>query len=167
MPDFDDKTPNEDAEETKRKWFTDVGRQFGNCGLVAYVDGNPVGFAQYAPVKYFPSVSKYGELIPSRDAIFLACLYIPNRELGRKGIGAQIFERVASDLRSRGYKAVEAYARTVDGPSDNIPDWHTGPLDFFVRMGFKVMKPNGQIAFVRKELIQRLSKGTLWKNSPA
>jgi GNAT superfamily N-acetyltransferase len=149
---FDDKTPKEDAEETEWKWFTDVVRRFGNCGFIAYLGGKPMGFAQYAPVEYFPSVSKYNNLVPSRDAIFLACLYIPNRELRRKGTGTQMFQKVSSDLRSRGYKAIEAFARTVDTPSDNIPDWYTGPLEFFLKMGFKVLSQHGQVALVRKEL---------------
>jgi GNAT superfamily N-acetyltransferase len=151
--DFDEKTSREDAEETKRKWFTEVTKHFGNCGFIAYLGGKPMGFAQYGPVEYFPSVSKYGDLIPSRDAIFLACLYIPSKELWRKGIGTQIFQKVASDLRSRGYKAVEAFGRTVDAPSDDIPDWYTSPLEFLTKMGFKVLNQHGQIALVRKELI--------------
>jgi GNAT superfamily N-acetyltransferase len=151
--DFDDKTPKESAEETKRKWFTEVARRFGKCGFIAYLDGNPVGFAKYGPVEYFPSISKYDHLIPSGDAIFLACLYIPKREMRRRGIGTQMFQKVSSDLGSRGYKAVEAFARTVDAPSDDIPDWYTGPLEFFLKMGFKVLSQHGQIALVRKELI--------------
>jgi GNAT superfamily N-acetyltransferase len=149
---FDDYTPREKAEETKRKWFTDVRKKFGNCGLIAYVDDKPVGFAEYARAEFFPSTAKYGSLVPSRDTVFLACLYIPKRELRGKGIGKQILEEVTYDLKSRGYRAVEALARTSDIPSDNIPDWYTGPLGFFLRMGFRVKKKNGQIALVRKEL---------------
>jgi GNAT superfamily N-acetyltransferase len=149
---FDDKTPREDAEETKRKWFTEVARRFGNCGFIAYLGVSPVGFAQFAPVEYFPSVSKYDDLIPSRDGIFLACLYIPDRERRRKGIGTLIFQKICSDLRTRRYKAVEAFARTTDTRSDTIPDWYTGPLEFFMKMGFKVLNQHGQIALVRKEL---------------
>jgi len=153
LPDFDDHTPEEKAEKTKRKWFADVRSKFGNCGFIAYVEDKPVGFAQYAPAEFFPSISKYGNLIPSKDAVFLTCLYIPNRELRAKGIGKQMFEKVTSDLRSRGYRAVEAFARTSDTPSDNIPDWYTGPLEFFLKMGFSVKKKNGQIALVRRELV--------------
>jgi len=151
--DFDDKTPREHAEETKREWFTKVAKHFGNCGFIAYLDGKPMGFAQYAPAKYFQSFTKYDDLVLSGDAIFLVCLYIPKREQWRKGIGTQIFQRVSSDLKSRGYKAIEAFARTVDAPSDNIPDWYTGPLEFFIKMGFKVLNQHNQVALVRKELI--------------
>jgi GNAT superfamily N-acetyltransferase len=152
MLDFDDGTPSEKAEETKRKWFTDVGRQFGNCGFIAYVDDKPVGFVQYAPAKFFPSVSKYKCLSPSGDAVFLACLYISDREMRKRGIGKQIFEKVSSDLRNRGYKAIEAYARTTDTASNDIPDWYCGPLEFFLKIGFTVKRKNGQIALVRKKI---------------
>ena len=151
--DFSDKTSKKNAEETKWKWFTNVARRFGNCGFIAYLDMKPVGFAEYAPVECFPSVSKYDDLIPSREAIFLACLYVPNRELRRKGVGTQLFQKVSSDLRDRGYKALEAFARTTDAPSDTVPDWYTGPLEFFIKMKFEVLNKRGQIALVRKELM--------------
>lgn len=149
---FDGKTAKEEAEQIKRRWFIDVRGKFGNCGFIAYVDKKPVGFARYAPVKYFPTIQKYSGLTPSNDAIFLACLYIADKELWGKGIGRQLFEKVASDLKNRGYKIIETFARVSDSPSDNIPDWYTSPLGFFLKMGFKVIKSRGQIALVRKEL---------------
>ena len=148
---FDDKTKKEDAEETKQKWFIDVGREFGNCGFIVYVEKALVGFAQYAPAKYF-STSKYYGLTPSDNAIFLACLYVANRELWGKGIGKRLFQKVASDLISRNYNVVEAVACVGNSPSDNIPDWYTGPLGFFEKMGFEIMSSKGYIALVRKEL---------------
>jgi hypothetical protein len=72
--DFDDETKKEDAEQTKQKWFSNVRKEFGTCGFIVYVNDDPVGFAEYAPVKYFPTISKYFGLTPSDDAIFLACL---------------------------------------------------------------------------------------------
>ena len=150
--DFDDKTQKEDAKQTKRRWFINVGKEFGNCGFIIYADDSPVGFAEYAPVKYFPTISRYGDLTPSNDAVFLACLYIADRELWGKGIGKQTFEKVASDLRNRSYEVIEAFARVSDSPSDNIPDWYTGPLGFFLKMGFKSVNSMGHVALVRKKL---------------
>jgi hypothetical protein len=95
---------------------------------------------------------KYYGLTPSDNAIFLACLYIAKRGLWGKGIGRQLFEKVASDLTSRGHNIVEAIACIGESPSSNIPDWYTGPLEFFVKMGFKIMKSIEHIALVRNEL---------------
>jgi len=148
---FDETTKKEDAEDTKRKWFIRVGKEFGNCGFIAYVGDAPTGVAIYAPAKYFPTISRYG-LSPSRDAIFLACLYIPKRKLRGKGIGKQLLERVACDLRSRGYGAIEVFVRTSDIPSSNIEEWCTGPLEFFLGMGFKIRRRMGEIALLRKDL---------------
>ena len=120
--DFSEKTRRDCAEETKRRWFLDMMARFGSCGLIAYVDGEPIGFAQYAPTEYFPSVTKYDDVIPSRDAVFLACLYIADRQLRKKGIGTRMFEKLSSDLRIRGCGAIEAFARTSCTPSDNVPD---------------------------------------------
>jgi hypothetical protein len=88
---FDDKTRKEEAEQTKRRWFIKVRKKFGNCGFIVYVNKKPVGFAQYALTECFPAIQKYSGLTPSNDAIFLACLYIANKELWGKGIGRQLF----------------------------------------------------------------------------
>jgi GNAT superfamily N-acetyltransferase len=149
--DFDDKTKIEDAERVKRKWFIDVGKEFGNCGFILYVNKKPAGFARYGPAKYFPTISKYRGLTPSDDAPFLACLYIA-KSVRRKGIGERLFKKVASDLRNRGYKAVEAFARTSESASDNISAWYTSPLEFFLKMGFTVRNQKGDVTSLRKEL---------------
>jgi GNAT superfamily N-acetyltransferase len=150
--DFDEKTSKEGAEQTKRTWFAKMEKEFGNCGFIIYVNNNSVGLAEYAPVKYFPTISRYEGLTPSGDAIFLPCLYIADRELRGKGIGKQALEKVAADLKNRGYNVIEAFAQLSGSPSDNIPDWYTGPLGFFLKTGFKLVNSRRQIGLVRKKI---------------
>lgn len=149
---FDNKTKKEDAEQIKRNWFAFVHKDFGNCGFIAYRNNKSVGFAQYAPMKYFPTISKYQDLTPSRDTIFLTCLYIPNRELRRKGIGKQLCEKIAWDLKNRGYKSIETFTQIRGTPSNDISGWLTHPLEFFIKMDFQVIKQKNRIAHLRKEL---------------
>ncbi|MFX0092253.1 MAG: GNAT family N-acetyltransferase [Candidatus Hodarchaeota archaeon] len=149
--DFDDKTKKEDTNQIKQKWLTLVNKAFGNCGFIAYMNDQSVGFIQYAPMKYFPRISKYQDFTPSRDTIFLTCLYIPDRDLRGKGIGKQLLETVTWDLKVRNYRSIETFARVRDTPSNDISDWLIRPLEFFIKMDFKIIKQKSEIAHLRKE----------------
>ncbi len=149
---FNDKTKKEDAEETKQKWLTSVGKEFGNCAFIVYVDKTPVGFTLFAPAKYFPTLSKYARIgAPSKDAVFLACLYIARRELWKKGIGKKLLERVISHLRDRVYEAIETFARFRDTQPSEIGDW-LGSAEFFLKMHFALKNQKDEIALLRREL---------------
>jgi GNAT superfamily N-acetyltransferase len=148
---FDDKTSKEDAEQIKRQWIVQVSKEFGNCGFIVYVNDKPVGFAQYAPPKYFPAIGKY-DTEPSEDAIFLACLYISRRELWGKGIGKRLLEKIVDDLRGRGHRSIETFAYTKDAPSRRVEDCYVGPAEFFLKMGFAVKDQREQIVLMRKDL---------------
>ena len=152
-PEFNDLTPGHTAEKLKREWIEHASREFGNCGFILRVDGKPAGFAQYAPSRFFAAVSKYRAGKLSEDAIFLACLYIARRELRGKGIGNRFFEKVESDLKKRGYAAIETFAQTVEAAANgNVEDWYVGPAGFFIKKGFTVKSEKGGIALLRKEL---------------
>ncbi len=126
-------------------WFKNVSKEFGDCGVIAYLDNESVGYAQYALPRFFPRVQQYASGPPSNDSVFLACLYVSKRELRGKGIGGSLLEFVLSDLRKRGYAAVETFARK---DSENNP---TGPLGFYLEQGFSVRGDRDEFPLVRKE----------------
>lgn len=134
------------AEKIKRNWFRNVSKEFGNCGFIVYLENTPVGYAQYAPARFLPRTQQYKSGPPSKDAVFLACLYIPKRELRGKGIGKYMLTHVLPDLKSRNYSAVEAFARTN---SESAP---VGPLSFYLKHGFTVIREKNEFPLVRKNL---------------
>ncbi|MFX0113963.1 MAG: GNAT family N-acetyltransferase [Candidatus Hodarchaeota archaeon] len=148
--DFEDKITKENGYQIKQKWLSFIRKEFGNCGFIAYLNEKPVGFAQYGPMSYFPRLSEYHDFTPSSEAIFLSCLYIPAKQLRRQGIGKQLLEGVISDLQNRGYRLIETLVRIHNTPSHNPSDWLIRPLEFFVKMNFKVIKQKGEIAHLRK-----------------
>jgi GNAT superfamily N-acetyltransferase len=143
--DSDEKMSKEQARELKRDWFRRVAAEFGDCGVIAYLNNEVVGYAQYASPRFFPGVGKYASGPPNKDSVFLACLYIPRRELRRKGIGKSLLEFVLANLQRRGYNTIETYARRG---SENNP---AGPLDFYLGQGFSVPKECDEFPLVRKE----------------
>jgi GNAT superfamily N-acetyltransferase len=144
--DFDEKVSGDEAERIKLDWLRKVLSEFGGCGLILYQDGDPVAYAEYALPKFFPRVREYASGPPSDDAVFLACLYIPRRELRGLGMGRFLLEAVESDLRARGYKAMETFARK--GAESNP----AGPLEFYLKHGFSVKHDCDDFPLVRKEL---------------
>jgi GNAT superfamily N-acetyltransferase len=144
--DFDEKVARDEAERIKLEWVRSVLNVFGGCGLIAYQNADPVGYAEYAPPRFFARIKEYASGPPSEDAVFLACLYIPRRELRGLGIGKFLLSAVESDLRARGYKAIETFARKG---SESSP---AGPLEFYLKHGFSVKRDRDDFPLVRKKL---------------
>ncbi len=142
---FDEKVGKTKAQQLKGDWFRNVSQEFGNCGVIAYLNDESVGYAQYSLPKFFPRVRQYASGPPSDDSVFLACLYVPNRELRGKGIGQYLLNFVLSDLQKQGHSVVETFARKG---SESSP---AGPLEFYLRHGFFVKRECDEFPLVRKE----------------
>lgn len=144
--DFDEKVAQSEAKQLKSEWFRNALKQYGNCGFIVCRDDDPVGYAQYGLPKSFPRVREYSSGPLSDDAVFLSCLYVPKRELRGMGIGRYLLEVVESDLQRRGYEAMETFGRKG---SESSP---AGPLEFYLKNGFSVMRECDEFPLVRKEL---------------
>jgi GNAT superfamily N-acetyltransferase len=143
---FQNKKSKKERMKRKLEWFSDVIRKFGNCGRIAYLNATPIGFAQYAPAKYFPRVKDYDAGPPSEDAVFLACLYITDKKSRRKGFGTAMLEDLIAELKERGIGAVETFAGR---DSQNNP---SGPIQLYSKHGFKIEGQKDNFPLVRLEL---------------
>jgi len=133
-------------EEMKRVWYIDTRRNFGDCCFLVYLSNVPVGFIQCASPEAFPRIVDYSSGPPNNDAVFLACLYVFRREMHRRGIGTFMLESVIKNLRQRGFGAIETFARK---DSENNP---SGPLEFYLKHGFKVIAEKDEFPLVRLEI---------------
>lgn len=121
-----------EMEHKKRKWFSEVTNAFGNCIKVAHFNAAQIGFIQYASAKFFPRVNEYASGPPTDDAVFLACLYIVNKEFRKKGLGTTMLKDLIAQLKKEGFKAVETFARknSAENPS--------GPLSLYLKHNFRI-----------------------------
>jgi GNAT superfamily N-acetyltransferase len=140
------KEKKEEMIQRKLKWLKNINRLFGNCGKILYVDGKAVGYAQYAPPKFLPRSADYQAGPPSKDAVLISCLFIPHKEFRGLGLGNRLLQSIVDNLRERGIKAVETFARK------NKPDNPSGPLEFYLRNGFKIYKDDKEFPLMRLEL---------------
>jgi GNAT superfamily N-acetyltransferase len=140
------KEKKEEVIQKKLKWLRDTNRLFGNCGKILYVEGKAVGYAQYAPPKFLPRSADYQAGPPSKDAVLISCLFIPHKEVRGLGLGNRLLQNIVDDLRERGIKAVETFARK------SKPDNPSGPIEFYLRNGFKIYKDDKEFPLMRLEL---------------
>ncbi len=138
--------------EEKAAWFLKMLHAFGSCGKILYVDGKPVGYAQYSTAEGLPNAREYGAEklgTAEENVAFISCLYIADASLRGKGLGEKLLNEVIADLKRRGFKAVETFARRswANNPS--------GPIEFYLRRGFKVkeeLKTDPDFALMRLDL---------------
>lgn len=132
-----------------KNWLRKVYSRFGPCVKVAYIDNKPVAMIQYAPKDIFPHVNQPD----AHKTILIHCVYIANKKYVGKGIGRRLVEALINDLREphpylngERFEKIEALAgKGRPGPA--------GPVEFFVKLGFKVIKNLGEYdALVRFQL---------------
>ena len=142
---IDEKTLKPEMEHKKLEWFNKATKEFGNCGFIAYFNGVPTGFIQYAPPRFFPQVKEYASGPPSKDAVFLACLFVVSKEARGKGVGTAMLRGLLAELRKRKFKAVETFGRKN---SENNP---SGPLELYLKHDFKIKSDKDDFPLIRFE----------------
>ena len=114
----------------KRRWILQTLKEFGSCGKILYHNNVPVGYVEYGPSSRFPCITEYksqpvGKI--EEGVVFLSCLYIADENLRGKGLGEELLDGIIADLKRRGFKAIETYARkgSLENPS--------GPVEFYLK----------------------------------
>jgi len=120
-------------EIKKREWFEKTMEEFGTCGKIVYHQGRPIAYAQYASSARFPNIKAYESKPVGRleeGVVFLSCLYVTDKTMRGQGIGELLLENIVEDLKRRGFKAIETFARRSDAENPS------GPMAFYIRNGF-------------------------------
>ena len=106
-------------------------------GLLAYVDGHPVGWCAIAPRETYPALGRSRILAPVDDQPVwsITCFFIA-RPYRRQGISVRLLEATIKYAKRHGAKIIEGYP--TEPASDRFPDafiW-TGTALAFRRAGF-------------------------------
>jgi GNAT superfamily N-acetyltransferase len=135
-----------DMMRRKSEWLRRVRNEWGNCGKMVYADGKCIAYAQYAPSRYLPRSVDYDSGPPSDDAVLISCLFIPEKQFRRLGIGNQLLHSIIDELKEGHQEAVETFARK--GSSDNP----SGPVEFYLANGFHIYKDDKEFPLMRLDL---------------
>jgi GNAT superfamily N-acetyltransferase len=106
-------------------------------GLLAYADGEPIGWCAVAPREAYPTLNASPILQPIDDQPVWAitCFYIARR-YRQQGVTGQLLEAAVQFARKHGAQIVEGYPIDSGGAKKSGPSLFTGLLSTFQRASF-------------------------------
>jgi GNAT superfamily N-acetyltransferase len=127
-------------------------------GLLAYRDGQPVGWVSVAPRPQYGRIIRSRRIGPAPEEAAderiwsVVCFWIPRQERG-KGVANELLKAAVDHARARGAAALEAYPVDTAGGRHPSANLFTGTLTMFRRAGFEeVDRPRGAQLAVRRTL---------------
>lgn len=143
----------------KEAWVSQTLLEWGSCGKLVYVDGMPAGFATYSPPAYVPRSLAFPTSPISPDAVLLMSAHVVPAFAGG-GLGRMLVQGVARDVSKRSIRAIEAFGDATPGEPVEGSSACLAPVDFYLAVGFKTVRPHPRFPRVRLELRTALS----WKS---
>lgn len=122
-------------------------------GLLAYLDGQPVGWCSVAPRQKFARISPRARVYKPMDDIpawSILCFYIHARYRGQ-GVAKSLLNEAIPFAAERGAPMLEGYPRIVEEPR-NDGSLFVGTLSMVLYAGFEVSRPQPYRAYVRRNL---------------
>jgi GNAT superfamily N-acetyltransferase len=119
-------------------------------GLLAYLDGEAVGWCRLGPRGTFERLESSQLLAPVDDAPVwsLVCYYV-HPSAKRRGVASALLRAAVERASASGAPVLEAYAARANQP--NV-DAYTGYLPMYVAAGFEAVAEGGRRTIVRKRL---------------
>lgn len=106
-------------------------------GILAYVEGEPVGWCSIAPRASYPALDRSRTLkrIDDRPVWSVVCFYTARR-YRRKGLMANLLEAAVEHARQHGARIVEGYPYDPQSGKTGDPFVYTGLSSAFLKAGF-------------------------------
>jgi GNAT superfamily N-acetyltransferase len=129
-------------------------------GILAYLDGEPVGWCAVAPREEYPGLDR-SRLLKKLDDMpvwSISCLLV-RKEFRRKGLSVALLRAAIEFVRERGGQVVEGYP--VEPKKDEMPAvfaW-TGLASAFVKTGFKECARRSATRPIMRYVIKKQSRG--------
>ena len=137
------------VKETLRKYAVEMLNRNQIQGYLAYDGDLSVGWCNAADIEsYAGFVPDFARKNTCGKTISIVCFEIAPEYRG-KGIALAFIDRVCSDAKTKGYAAVEGYAKLSDERNDFD---YQGPVRLYQKAGFvEAARENGQVV-MRKTL---------------
>ncbi|RKG98333.1 GNAT family N-acetyltransferase [Corallococcus sp. CA053C] len=125
-------------------------------GVLAFVDGVPVGWATYGPRRAFPRLDRAPSFkCDDSDAVASVPCFFIHRDWRGQGVATVLLAAVEVALRREGHRTLEAYPVKPPAGGGRISNGsaYTGTLPFFLKRGYALAaeRPAGKQR-VRKAL---------------
>ena len=110
-------------------------------GVLAYHDGQPIGWCSIAPRSAYSALERYRALLRIDDEpVWSVVCFFVDRRHRRRGLTLQLLMAAVDYAASEGAHIVEGYPVEPDAPSYT----YMGSPDTFRRAGFEDVTPEGQ-----------------------
>lgn len=123
-------------------------------GILAYVDGEPVGWCAVGPREIHESLERSPVLkrIDDRPVWSIVCLYVAKSHRGR-GLSEALVEAAVDHARVHGAESIEAYPTRPRGKRLPPVSSYMGVPEIFARAGFReAARPSAAKVVMRREL---------------
>ena len=119
-------------------------------GVLAYHDGQPIGWCSIAPRSAYSALERYRALLRIDDEpVWSVVCFFVDRRHRRRGLTLQLLMAAVDYAASEGAHIVEGYPVEPDAPSYT----YMGSPDTFRRAGFEDVTPEGQKRTVMRRYI--------------
>lgn len=116
-------------------------------GVLAYEDGEVVGWCNAGPWSQFPMLHTTSE--PDADRLGVIFCFVVAPELRGRGVASGLLAAACDMLRGQGLQVVRAKpVKSATGAAAN----HLGPLGLYLKAGFRVIREDGDDVYVEKAL---------------
>lgn len=128
---------NRGKGEDNRKTFRKLVRTGTETGVLAYADGEPVGWCAIAPREQYPrlSSSRILKLVNDQPVWSVTCFFIA-RGFRHQGLSTKLLKAAVDFARARGAKIVEGYPHETKKTTADV-FVYTGLVSAFRQAGFK------------------------------
>jgi GNAT superfamily N-acetyltransferase len=124
--------------EPNRRAFHEIVHSGAEPGILAYADGEPVGWCAVQPREAYPVLGRSRTLKPVDDqAVWSVTCFFVARGFRKRGVTTRLLRAAVEHARARGGRIVEGYP--IEPRKDHVPEafaW-TGFASAFKRAGFK------------------------------
>ena len=133
--------------EGNRRDFAAIVRKGEPAGMLAYRDGEAVGFVSLGPRSAYPRVdaARHSPPIDDLPVWAIPCFYVHRKHRGI-GVTTALLRAAVEYARTQGAPAVEGYPRADDAPRVSAESAYFGTEAQFRRAGYR------KVRGVRKEL---------------
>jgi GNAT superfamily N-acetyltransferase len=116
-------------------------------GVLAYEDGEVVGWCNAGPWSQFPMLQETPE--PDADRLGVIFCFVVAPELRGRGMASGLLAAACDMLRAQGLQVARAKPlKSAAGAAAN----HLGPLALYLKAGFRVVREDGDDVHVEKVL---------------
>jgi GNAT superfamily N-acetyltransferase len=130
----------------KKRAMAKLVRSGRKPGLLAYAEGEPVGWVAVAPRQEFEALLRSPQYRPrdDDDGVWSLVCFVVDRPAQGQGIPAVLLDAACDHAARNGASAVEAYPHVFKGND------YMGGLDLFRKYGFRPVRKTTKRAVVRK-----------------